>query len=82
MVEYSFHIPEATIYGYQIGPHPYSFEQTLRDQPDVSCVAQITRNDQAKEYSLSKQRENYDLAHQYILEESYKRTGERAAEYR
>ena len=82
MGDYSFHIPEVTIYGHQIGPHPYSVEQTLRDQSDASCLAQITRNDQSKEYSLSKQREHYELAHQYILEQSYHRMGERRHEYR
>ena len=73
---------EAQIYGYPISPHVSHYAQTLRDQSDASRVAQISSNDQAKEYSLSKQRENYDLAHQYILEQSYKRMGERAIEYK
>ena len=51
---------EAQIYGHPISPHISHYAQTLRDQSDASRVAQIERNDQAKEYSLSKQRENYD----------------------
>ena len=82
MGEIPIPVTEAQIYGHPISPHISHYAQTLRDQSDVSCVAQITRNDQAKEYSLSKQRENYELAHQYILEQSYKRMGERAIEYR
>ena len=82
MGDYSFHIHEVTIYGHQIGPHPYSVEQTLRDQSDASRVAQIKRNAAASEWSLSKQKENYDLAHEYLLEQSYHRMGERRHEYR
>ena len=73
---------ETQIYGYPISPHISHYAQTLRDQSDASCVAQITRNDQAKEHSLSKQRENYDLAQEYLLEQSYHRMGERRHEYR
>ncbi len=80
MGEISIPVTEAQIYGHPISPHLSHYAQTLRDKSDVSCVVQITRNDQAKVYSLSKQRENYELAHQYILEQSYKRMGERAIE--
>ena len=82
MGDYSFHIPEVTIYGHQIGPHPYSVEQTLRDQSDASRVPQIASNEKAQQNSLSKQRENYDLAHEYLLEQSYHRMGERRHEHR
>ena len=80
MGDYSFHIPEVTIYGHQIGPHPYSVGQSLRDQSDASRVTQIASKEKAQQNSLSKQRENYELAHQYMLEQSYHRMGERAAE--
>ena len=82
MGDYSFHIPEVTIYGHQIGPHPYSVGQSLRDQSDASRVTQIASKEKAQQNSLSKQRENYDLAQNYILEQSYKRMGEWVAEYR
>ena len=82
MGDYSFHIHEVTVYGHQIGPHPYSVEQTLRDQSDASRVAQIASNEKAQQNSLSKQRENYELAHQYMLEQSYHHMGERRYEFR
>ena len=82
MGEISIPATEAQIYGHPISPHILHYAQTLRDQSDVSCLAQISSNEKVKEYSLSKQRKNYDLAHQYILEQSYKRMVERAIEYR
>ena len=82
MDEISIPVTEAQIYGHPISPHISHYAQTLRDQSDASCLAQITRNDQAKEYSLTKQRENYDIAHEYLLEQSYHRMGERRHEHR
>ena len=82
MGEIPIPVNEAQIYGHPISPHISHYAQTLRDQSDASRVAQISSNDQAKEYSLSKQRENYDLAHEYLLEQSYHRMGERRHEYR
>ena len=82
MGEIPIPVTEAQIYGHPISPHLSYHAQTLRDQSDVSCVARISSNDQAKEYSLSKQRENYDLAHEYLLEQSYHRMGERRHEHR
>ena len=73
---------EAQIYGHPISPHISHYAQTLRDQSDASRVAQIERNAAASEWSLSKQKENYDLAHEYLLEQSYHRMGERRHEYR
>ena len=67
---------EAQIHGHPISPHISHFAQTLRDQSDASRVAQIVSNEKAQQNSLSKQRENYELAHQYMLEQNG-RTGGR-----
>ena len=73
---------EAQIYGHPISQHISHYAQTLRDQSDASRVAQIERNAAASEWSLSKQKENYDLAHEYLLEQSYHRLDERRHEDR
>jgi len=65
----------SSIYRHPISPHISHYAQTLRDQSDSSRLAKIERNAAASEWSLLKQKENYDLAHQYILEQSYKRIG-------
>ena len=82
MGEFLIPANEAQIYEHQIGPQPYSVEQTLLDRSNHSRLSQIERNAAASEWCLSKQKENYELAQQYILEESYKQMGERAAEHR
>ena len=82
MGEFPIPANEAQIYGHPISPHISHYAQTLRDQSDASRVAQIERNEAASEWFLSKQKENYDLAHEYLLEQSYHRMGERRHEHR